>query len=469
MDYRVRVRMYRHGLGDCFLLTFRKRNNEPFNILIDCGALGRDKQKMTALATRIRDDVKIDGNGKARLDVVVGTHEHKDHIYGFNQARDTFSNDFDFGSVWLAWTENLSQPQVRKIKETKKKALSTLLDILRSPLAGAAPERFSGVRALLQFSSEEDETGTRLVADAVEYLKQRGKDCGDLRYLEPGQVFPLGDAEGVNVYVLGPPRDASFMKISAVTEQMKRENIIYHLSQIGEVGIDALAAAIANIGDAANERFHPFAEEHRIAWKPGDPEGTKSRYFPDIEEFVNDTYLDAQHEWRRVDHDWLSAVDQLALHLDNDTNNTSLVLAFELDTGEVLLFPADAQVGNWLSWGEVEFRAQGKPKPVRALELLGKTAFYKVGHHCSHNATLKNGGLELMTRDDLVAFIPLDINTAENQGTKGWEMPAPSLYKELKKKAANRVVISDVNEKVPEEAKQAGVVETAEYIDYFVK
>jgi hypothetical protein len=35
------------------------------------------------------------------------------------------------------------------------------------------------------------------------------------------------------------------------------------------------------------------------------------------------------------------------LRLDPDTHNTSVVLAFQLgDGGPVLLFPADAQVGN---------------------------------------------------------------------------------------------------------------------------
>lgn len=468
MDYRVRVRMYRHGLGDCFLLTFKNEHDEPFHMLIDCGALARDKTHMTALVERIRDDVKRDG-AKARLDVVVGTHEHKDHISGFNQARDTFSDDFDFGSVWLAWTENLTQPQIRKVKETKKKALSKLRDILKSPQATAAPERFERVNALLQFSSEDDETETKLVSDAIRYLKQRGKDCGDLRYLEPGNTFPLKDVKGVNVYVLGPPKDASFMKISAVTEEMKRDNIIYHLSRTGEVGIDAISAAFDDTSDAMNERFFPFAEEHRIAWKPEVSAARNSLYFPDIQDFVAETYLDLNQRWRRIDDDWLFAIDQLALDLDNDTNNTSLVLAFELDTGEVLLFPADAQVGNWLSWGTVEFQAKDGRKPMKALELLGRTAFYKVGHHCSHNATLKNGGLELMTRDDLVAFIPLDIATAKKQGTKGWAMPAPPLHAELKKKAGNRVVISDVDQELSAEAQEAGVVETEDYIDYFIR
>jgi len=33
----VTVRMYRHGLGDCFLLTLPKNDGSPFHIMIDCG------------------------------------------------------------------------------------------------------------------------------------------------------------------------------------------------------------------------------------------------------------------------------------------------------------------------------------------------------------------------------------------------------------------------------------------------
>ncbi len=82
-----------------------------------------------------------------------------------------------------------------------------------------------------------------------------------------------------------------------------------------------------------------------------------------------------------------------------------------------------------------------------------------------------------MTRDDLVAFIPLDKETAAKQGKKdpdtgkpkGWEMPAPPLYKALLEKATKRVVISDVKEAVSPEAKKAGVIATDTYIDYFLK
>ena len=61
----------------------------------------------------------------------------------------------------------------------------------------------------------------------------------------------------------------------------------------------------------------------------------------------------------------IEGAGRLALQLDSDTNNTSLVLAIELiASGRVLLFPGDAQVGNWLSWHEgIEWKAVAEPAP----------------------------------------------------------------------------------------------------------
>jgi hypothetical protein len=104
-----------------------------------------------------------------------------------------------------------------------------------------------------------------------------------------------------------------------------------------------------------------------------------------------------------------------------------------------------------------------------AHDLLASTVFYKVGHHCSHNATIKKGGLELMQHDGLVAFIPLDKATAKAQGKTGWDMPAAPLFKALNEHTKKRVVISDVNETLTPEAASAGVIATDTYIDYFLK
>ena len=88
-----------------------------------------------------------------------------------------------------------------------------------------------------------------------------------------------------------------------------------------------------------------------------------------------------------IDRDWLRAAEQLALKLDSDTNNTSLVLAFVIGEGEdrrVMLFPGDAQVGNWESWQQYIWpkgSKRGEPASVDITELLAATVLYKVGHH----------------------------------------------------------------------------------------
>ncbi len=468
--YRARVRMYRHGLGDCFLLTFPRKDREPFHMLIDCGVLARDKAFMTGIVQHIRDTVRAGKtDSKARLDVVAVTHEHKDHVSGFNQARDVFSNEFDFGAVWLSWTENLTEKEIKQIKTARVRATDRLRAALASPL-GAAPA-FEGVRDLLRFSEDDDTTGSGKVADAMEYLKLRGEDAGDLQFHKPGNTVELEGVDGVRVHVLGPPLDPGSLKRSEVTEKMKQEDVIYHMARTGEPGIDALGAAVG-VFDAQpsdKERHFPFSVEHRITREVRDPvtaTSTPNPYFSSIAKFAADTYDHPNAAWRRIDEAWLSALGQLALDLDSDTNNTSLVLAFEFKKGEVLLFVGDAQVGSWQSWGRLEFNVPGSQKPVTGEDLLKRTVFYKVGHHCSHNATMKEGGLEMMNRRDLVAFIPLDQKTADKQGSEGWEMPAPRLFERLNEKAGRRVVISDTDP--PEEAIKAGVRFTSTYVDYFL-
>ena len=92
-------------------------------------------------------------------------------------------------------------------------------------------------------------------------------------------------------------------------------------------------------------------------------------------------------DWRRINQEWLYSAEQLALDMNDQTNNASLVLAFELTKGgKVLLFAADAQRGNWASWARKDWK--DGDEVVTARDLLGRTVLYKVGHHGSHNATL---------------------------------------------------------------------------------
>src|SRR6478735_221787 len=105
-SFRLRIRMYRVGLGDCFLLTFYTTPVQ--HMLIDCGMFGgsgldkekKDKELHREIASNIATET---GN---TLDVVVITHEHMDHVSIFNSQKDIFEK-MKFKQVWVGWVEDL--------------------------------------------------------------------------------------------------------------------------------------------------------------------------------------------------------------------------------------------------------------------------------------------------------------------------------------------------------------------------
>ena len=116
----------------------------------------------------------------------------------------------------------------------------------------------------------------------------------------------------------------------------------------------------------------------------------------------------------------------------------------------MLLFVADAQVGNWLSWQDLEWTVGGKT--VTGPDLLKRAIFYKVGHHGSHNATLQEKGLEQM-ENLRVAMIPVDEEMAKR---KRWNhMPLDEILAALDKRAKGVVLRVDK----PAPATQENVVE----------
>src|SRR5436190_7395019 len=82
----VKVRMYRQGLGDCFLLSF-PRPGRPFHLLIDCGVI-QSTTKGNNIMKRVAADIRKVSRGE--LDVVVISHRHWLSISGFLQAQKTF-------------------------------------------------------------------------------------------------------------------------------------------------------------------------------------------------------------------------------------------------------------------------------------------------------------------------------------------------------------------------------------------
>jgi hypothetical protein len=444
----VRVRMYRQGLGDCHLITFDP-DGDPKHVLIDCGSLG---SKTTGVEmAHVMENIRDTTNG--RLELLIATHEHWDHVSGFLGQAETFA-DVHAQRVWMAWTEDPADAFAQKIAKTRKDlgvSLAAAAEVMQMPgrdLATAAMGR--GVADVVGFFGEPllgaAGSFSPKVNEAMDLVRK--KPGATVTYLKPGELREESWLNGFRFYVLGPPRD---------------EQALYDM---GENGSSELYGLLAGL-DAATSFHDPktpdpaaaadpdalaeaLAERERIEQQmPFDPrfrrEIRASRGQPE-----SSAYFAESERWRRIDGDWLRVASDLALQLDNATNNTSLVLAIErIADGLVLLFPGDAQQGNWLSWhhADLAFSVPGGNGhgTVRAADLLKRTVFYKVGHHASHNATLKAKGLELMEHPDMVAFIPVDRQVALTRHPQGsWRMPARPLFRRLLEKTGGRVARSDV-------------------------
>ena len=443
----VRVRMYRVGLGDCFLLTFPNKQKQ-FHMLVDCGVFFQtpnEKQRMRDVVV----DIKAATGGT--IDVLVGTHEHYDHFIGFKHARDVFET-MTIREVWLSWIEKPGEPRaawLRAIEDKLKRGLQIALQQAKASPSFKA--KSSRLQSVLEFG------GNPLAADYSEQLgvvKRWLRDdlTQNVQYLEPhGAARDL--VPGVRVYPLGPPIKESLFKKMNDTKQ-KRET--YHAGFAMSAVPAFMSADFMADGNVqadmktAREFALPFDARWQIAagaapaWKTPAVDENEAR----SEAFFAKRYGfddDDEHAWRRIDNNWLAEAENLAIQLDSLTNNSSLALAIEVGSSKrVILLAADAQVGNWLSWHENTWSCpddNGSTLQVKAEDLLGRTVLYKVGHHGSHNATLKQKGLELMTSDELVAMIPVDQNFANN--TKGWQMPYPGLLTELTKRTKGRVIRAD--------------------------
>lgn len=489
----VVVRMYGQGFGDCFLLAFpRVRGGHapdpsaPVYVVVDSGVFFRtpgDRQRMSAVAKSIKAATG------GTVDVLVATHEHHDHLCGFEYAKDDWKQ-IGVRRIWLAWTEDENDPDTRTY-DREKEALRLQAEAAFR-VAGAVgvqnpalAEEWRRAAALVGFGGEDDvpetENGAPPAAsgdggvarppkklsktpDVVldDFAREPGKrfnpdgPATERDFCGPGQVRMVPETI-VDAFVLGPPRTAARLV------QESDDDEVYQAKQgLGEADGGNHTAALAALArrldtaaasdraereslGAALQRRLPAAADTGAPQDLGAPFRSalslpyaSARQHP----FFSERYFRNRQD-RQIEAEWLHGFGRLALQVDRMINNTSLVLAFRLPDGRVLLFAGDAQVGNWLSWHDIQPQDWRRPegglvdyRPAAA-DLLARTAVYKVGHHGSHNATLKRHGLEMMP-DGLIAFVPTSRVYPQEQNS--WNIPLPDLAEALWRKSGGRVV-----------------------------
>jgi hypothetical protein len=450
------IRMYRIGHGDCFLIAFAGENpDKPAYVLIDCGFKPGSPGKLTQ-PTKVKDIGRniIEATG-GFVEVGVVTHEHQDHVNGLTP---TNFPGLKVGKVWFAWTENPKDDVANALRKKFKDRLLGLIDA-RANLVGLGKEDdANNLDLYLEFELGEAADQFNGLAHAAAAGKDPAssvnkvamkflRDCapGDPDYLYPhSKVFPVPGAKSARAFVLGPPRD---------------ENKIDDLDPVGEEEFgEGMAAAGGGGAPGSLSKGSPFSLRHAIPLEQVFTDSEVGGFFrqhygdADVQDPDDGKESPANAMWRRMTADDAADAGALALAMNNATNNASLVLAFELSKGgKVLLFIGDAQAGNWRSWSDESFDDEGTK--VTAEDLLARAVLYKVGHHGSHNATLKgktapgHASLDGMAVGshavEFVAMITAVEAWAHQKPKPDWNHPLPAIKKALVEKAGGRVLQTD--------------------------
>ena len=233
---RTRVRMYRHGLGDCFLIRFPRigPNRSDFCILVDCGLIPSSVPTDT---DRIMEAVvqDIGWTTDFHLDVVAVSSKRWDHVSGFDPEKGWF-NDFQIDQVWLPWTADPRDSTLRSLERVRQARLGILWQGLVATLeqargiSGREADRSRDAAWLRKleaacecarrtaevlhfFGIDPDRDKFILDQDTAvkAHLSRGDRAMGWARtaaehvsYCRAGDLIDLTSSSGVMIYVLGP-------------------------------------------------------------------------------------------------------------------------------------------------------------------------------------------------------------------------------------------------------------------------
>lgn len=331
MADKLLIRLFDVGLGDCIYCRIPKahKDGRDFHILIDCGTLSSTEYLSKAVAN-LKTLLPSIG-GKRHVDLLVVTHEHKDHMTGFGMK---LWEELSFGAIWMSAAMDLNHPEAKRAKK------------LHSFAAGAMEQ---ALRLNLALSPQFTELATALALnkDAMTTLRETLPKANKIKpaYVHARSTktelrLPLKNA---SISVLGPEKDIDF----------------YYLGKEGD-------PALRRLG---------FIDK-------GLP--TPSVAVPDPNAIPIPTNIDPA-DFHQLRSRMLSTALAFA-DLDGKVcNNTSVVLLIEWK-GKRLLFVGDAEWDGAYKEGKGNC-AWNVMWNLRKEKLKGPLAFYKIGHHGSVNAT----------------------------------------------------------------------------------
>jgi len=394
----IRVRMYRVGFGDFFLLSLPGADGKPLHILIDCGVHAVD---LGSIGDAIKDMATVTGG---QLALVIMTHRHADHISGFATGASVFAG-FTVERVWMSWFENPSNKDAVKFQNSLT-AVASNLQFSLAGLAATDGEQFLNMaqNATGDLAAVGGKSGNEA---ALDVLHGGFKNQAPVDYYQAGDTPTLPNSlisAGLTATILGPPIDPDL------------------IAEMDNKAHQYLAAT--PVEDANPKKFDPA-------------------FISEVEAYPPEAFqvFTAAEIAKSVAGNQPNLAVAQAQNVDNTINNQSLVILFSFK-GKTLLFVGDAQWGNWQNFlfGGALGTAGHERLTDKAQSILGNIAFYKVGHHGSTNATPIDA-LNAM-RQDCVAMCSTQPG-AYGKLANNSEVPRTPLIAALEKKTDNEAARSD--------------------------
>lgn len=408
----LKVRMYRVGFGDFFLITVPTKAGNRY-ILIDCGVFkGKSGTgDIGSIEDAVEDLYKTTGG---QLALVIMTHRHADHIAGFDRASERFK-DFKASMVWMPYWEqfNDAEGSAHNLQAQIEELAMQLAMQFRGRTDKTAEQALDLLWDATGIDFNAAPTGGKRRggnARALELLKNHlGNNGKNVRYYAAGDKPELpSELKGLSAEILGPPP--------------KNAQVFLKLEDL-KVGVGQYLDSITE-NDKAIQPFRPhWCVDRDKSYPNQDVLGRPINY----QEIINDVH--------NAQPDMLAAA---AIKIDDFLNNQSLVVLFKF-AGKTLLFVGDAQAGNWEHWlykldAPVSDPTKAGTLTEESQQILQNIDFYKVGHHGSTNSTpiqaveaLGGGG---RPANSIVAMCSTEVDVYGNPD-KGTEVPRDPLMKAL--------------------------------------